>query len=434
MLLGCIADDFTGASDLANTLAKGGMRTTQFIGVPAEPAAGDCEAGVVALKSRSIPAAAAVAQSLAALKWLRQQGCRQFLFKYCSTFDSTPQGNIGPVGEALAEALGTRGAVACPAFPTTGRTIYQGHLFVKDRLLSESGMEKHPLTPMTDPDLRRFLALQTKTPVGHVPWATVDAGPDAVKTALKEAAGRGETLVIIDAISDADLFTIGAALAEAPLVTGGSGIALGLPENFRKAGLLSGKGSAFTPVDGPTVVLAGSCSGATREQVRRHAAQHPGLALEIDKIMSGTLTPDQAAFFLMERIRLTPICYSTATPEEVKAVQDRYGREAVAEAIEGFFGELAVTLNNRGVNRIIVAGGETSGAVVSALEIDRLDIGPEIDPGVPALSGSRNGPLALALKSGNFGAPDFFDKAAAVLAGKGVGGMGTEDKSAGGAA
>ncbi|WP_088344690.1 MULTISPECIES: 3-oxo-tetronate kinase [Rhodomicrobium] len=418
MLLGCIADDFTGASDLANTLAKGGMRTTQFIGVPAGEAAADCEAGVVALKSRSIPASAAIGQSLAALDWLRRQGCRQFLFKYCSTFDSTPKGNIGPVGEALADALGAKAVVACPAFPATGRTIYQGHLFVNGRLLSESGMEKHPLNPMTDPDLRRWLALQTRTPVGLVPWPVVSRGADAIAAALREAAGRGETLVIVDAITDADLLAIGAALTDAPFLTGGSGIALGLPANFARAGLLANTGSAFEAVEGPAAVLAGSCSGATQEQVKIYTARHPGLALEIDRLMSGSLTAEQAHAFMMERIGLAPICYSTATPDEVRAMQERHGREAVAEAIERFFGDLAVMLNDRGVVRLVVAGGETSGAVVSALEIDRLDIGPEIDPGVPALSGRRGQPLGLALKSGNFGAADFFEKAAATLAGR----------------
>jgi 3-dehydrotetronate 4-kinase len=418
MLLGCIADDFTGASDLANTLAKGGMRTTQFIGVPAADAASDCEAGVVALKSRSIPPGAAISQSLAALAWLRRQGCRQFLFKYCSTFDSTPQGNIGPVGEALANALGAKGVVACPAFPTTGRTIYQGHLFVKDKLLSESGMEAHPLNPMTDPDLRRWLARQTQSPVGHVPWSVVNGGADAIAAALAAAVARGETLVIVDAITDGDLLAIGLALADAVLITGGSGIALGLPANFARAGLLANAGSAFEAVDGPAAVLAGSCSGATQEQVKIYAARHPGLAIDIDRLMSGSLSAEQALALMMERIQHAPICYSTATPEEVRGMQDRHGREAVAEAIERFFGDLAVMLNDRGVVRLVVAGGETSGAVVTALEVDRLDIGPEIDPGVPALSGTRGGPVGLALKSGNFGAADFFEKAAAALAGR----------------
>ncbi|WP_324380387.1 3-oxo-tetronate kinase [Enterovirga sp.] len=251
MDLGVIADDFTGASDIANTIAKGGLSTVQFLGLPSKPAPASCQAGIVALKSRSIPAAEAIAQSLQALDWLKAQGCRQFVFKYCSTFDSTPAGNIGQVGEALAARLGVKGVVACPAFPTTGRTIYQGHLFVGDKLLNESGMENHPLNPMTDANLRRWLALQTKSPVGLVAWPTIRQGSAAVRRALDEAAGRGETLVIVDAVSDDDLLVIGEALAGVPLLTGGSGIALGLPRNFLREG-------GRSPAPGPTGVCRGT--------------------------------------------------------------------------------------------------------------------------------------------------------------------------------
>jgi uncharacterized protein YgbK (DUF1537 family) len=416
MLLGCIADDFTGASDLANTLARGGMRTTQYIGIPGQMLGFDSEAGVVALKSRSIPADQAVAQSLEALGWLKGQGCRQFLFKYCSTFDSTPAGNIGPVGEALADALGMKGVVACPAFPTLGRSLYQGHLFVRDRLLSESGMENHPLMPMTDPDLRRWLARQTRSPVGHVPWPVVAAGPDAIRAALAAGAARGQTLVIVDAIADGDLIAIGAACLDAALLTGGSGVALGLPENFRRAGLLSGRPSGFAAAAGPAAVLAGSCSTATQAQVARFLKDHPGVGLDIDGLMSGALDVERALAFMLQHLDAVPLCYSTDAPDAVQAHHRRHGREAVAEAVEGFFGRLAAALVERGVRRLVVAGGETSGAVVTALGVAALEIGPEIDPGVPALSTFKSGaPLALALKSGNFGETDFFAKALGML-------------------
>ena len=302
MLLGVIADDFTGASDIANTLAKGlpgqgGLRVSQFLGIPSGPAPTDIEAGVVALKSRSIPAAEAVRLSLEALAWLRAQGCRQIVFKYCSTFDSTAEGNIGPVGEALAAALGVKGVVACPAFPTVGRTVHQGHLFVHDRLLNESGMQNHPLTPMTDPDLRRWLARQTSTPVGLVPAAVVRTGVDAVRARLAEAAARGETLVIADAATDDDLVTLGRACEDAPLITGGSGIALGLPGNFIARGEAKGQGESFQGVDGPEAILAGSCSSATRRQIELHAEDHPTLALDIDAVMAGrTGVADIVAF------------------------------------------------------------------------------------------------------------------------------------------
>jgi uncharacterized protein YgbK (DUF1537 family) len=411
MLLGCIADDFTGASDLANTLAKGGMATVQFVGIPATGEAAECEAGVVALKTRSISAAEAVSQSLAALDWLKRQGCRQYLFKYCSTFDSTPEGNIGPVAEALLEALDAAAAIVCPVFPATGRTLYMGHLFVGDRLLSESGMESHPLNPMSDPDIRRWLGLQCKGGVGLVPYATVRQGPDAVEAAIGAEASAGRRLVVVDAVADADLLAIGRAVAGHKLLTGGSGIALGLPDNFRRAGLLGEATDTFEPIAGPGVALSGSCSPASQAQLKTHLASHPGLAVRADDLLGGNLTVEQAVSFVERHRGQDPIVYSTADPEAVRQAQARHGQKAVAEAIEGFFGGLARKLVEDGVTRIAVGGGETSGAVVGKLGIDRFHIGPEIDPGVPALSTQRPRPLRMALKSGNFGAPDFFHKA-----------------------
>lgn len=410
MLLGCIADDFTGASDLANTLARNGMATTLFVGVP-EGEVASCEAGVVALKTRSIAPQDAVRQSLEALGWLKERGAGQILFKYCSTFDSTPEGNIGPVAEALSEALAAGIAVVCPVFPATGRTLYQGHLFVGDRLLSESGMEKHPLTPMTDPDIRRWLRRQTKGEVGLVPYAIVRQGADAIAAAL---ARLGETakLAVVDAVTDDDLRAIGGAIADARLITGGSGIAIGLPENFRRAGRLGGGGSAYSGIAGPGVALSGSCSTASQAQLARHLQSHPGLALAPDAVMAGAITVAAARDFVLAHGGEAPVIYSTAEPEAVKAAQQRFGRETVASAIEGFFGQLAVELAEAGVRRIAVGGGETSGAVVAALGLRQLAIGPEIDPGVPALAGDIGGaPVRLALKSGNFGAIDFYDKA-----------------------
>jgi 3-dehydrotetronate 4-kinase len=415
MLLGCIADDFTGASDLANTLAKEGMATTQFVGVPKEDAGADCEAGVVALKNRSIAPADAISQSLAALDWLERQGCRQFLFKYCSTFDSTPGGNIGPVAEALLDRLGAPVAVVCPVFPATGRTLFMGHLFVKDRLLSESGMQNHPLTPMTDPDIARWLRPQTKGDVGLVPYATVSQGADAIAAAL-EAHGRdGRRLVVVDAVFDADLRTIGKAIAGHRLVTGGSGIALGLPANFRAQGLLSGKGTSFTGSKGPAVVLSGSCSIQSQAQVAEYAINHPMLQIEPDKLMSGEITVETAVAWASERLTLVPMIYSSADPAKVKAAQARHGTAELAGRIENFFGELARRLAENGVTRIVVGGGETSGAVVGALDVTRFAIGPEIDPGVPALAASGKHRVNLALKSGNFGALDFYEKAVKAL-------------------
>jgi uncharacterized protein YgbK (DUF1537 family) len=419
MLLGVVADDFTGASDIANTLAKGGLATVQFLGVPEGAAPPDCEAGVVALKSRSVPAQEAVALSLAALDWLRAQGCRQFVFKYCSTFDSTPEGNIGPVAEAMAQALGAKGVVACPAFPGAGRTVYQGHLFVGDRLLNESGMESHPLNPMTDADIRRWLARQSRAPVGLVPWATLRQGAGAIRRALAEAAASGQTLVIADAISDEDLVAIGEACAAAPLLTGGSGIALGLPQNFIREGLASGSGSAYEGVDGPEAILAGSCSRATLAQIEAHQRAHPVLEIEVEAVFEGAVTPEALVAFAGAHRGEAPLIYSSAAPAKVASLQSTYGREAVAHKLDDLFAETARRLVAGGVRRLVVAGGETSGAVVSALGLGAVAIGPEIDPGVPALAALGGAqPLALALKSGNFGATDFFAKALRVLTGQ----------------
>lgn len=417
MYLGVIADDFTGASDIANTLAKGGLSTIQFLGVPGEDAPASCEAGVVALKSRSIPVREAVDLSLNAMRWLKSQGCTQFVFKYCSTFDSTPAGNIGQVGEALAGALGVFGVPATPAFPTTGRTVYQGHLFVNGRLLNESGMENHPLNPMTDADLQRWLTKQCKDAVGLVPWSVVHKGSIAIHEALKNAGDTRQRLVIIDAITDDDLVAIGAACADIPLVTGGSGIALGLPANLIRKGLVSGAGNAFSGVSGPEAILAGSCSKATLGQIELHKRDHPSLPIAVDAVMQGKITPASLVSFVREHEGEAPLIYSSDNPDKVRAAQSAFGREQVSHKLETLFADTARALVDSGVRRLVVAGGETSGAVVLALGLQSLSIGPEIDPGVPALASADGKPLALALKSGNFGTPDFFSKALISLQG-----------------
>ncbi|WP_439526887.1 3-oxo-tetronate kinase [Roseovarius mucosus] len=406
MLLGCIGDDFTGSSDLANTLTKAGMRTVQYVGVPDAPADTGVEAGVVALKSRSIPVAEAVAHALAALEWLRAQGCQQILFKYCSTFDSTPEGNIGPVAEALADALDARQVIFCPAFPGAGRTVYQGHLFVKDRLLSESGLQHHPLTPMTDPDIRRWLGAQVRGTVGHLDAQIVRQGSEAIKAAL---AAQEHRLIVADAVSDADLVALGHAAAELPLITGGSGIAMGLPDNFRARGQLAGKGGAWHGQSGPVVVLSGSCSEATRGQVARHATAHPAREISAADVMAGRVAAEDLADWAAAQEGIAMI-YSSADPARVAQDQAQFGAVAVAGAIEALFASLARALVARGVTRLVTAGGETSGAVVEALGLKELEIGPEIAPGVPVIRAGHD--LVLALKSGNFGGPDFFVEAA----------------------
>ena len=386
------------------------MRTTQYTGVPTGPADSSVEAGVVALKSRSVPVDEAVARSLEALEWLRAQGCTQFFFKYCSTFDSTAEGNIGPVADALAEALNAHQVIVCPAFPGTGRSVYQGHLFVNDVLLNESGMQNHPLTPMTDPDLRRWLAPQTRHRVGHIGVRDVFAGVDAISRALEATQAAGERLVVVDAIRDEDLRAIGTAARDLPLITGGSGVALGLPANF---GCFAGE-TPWLGQPGKSVVLSGSCSVATRGQVTHHMSRHPAREIVVEEVIEGALDAADLAEWLLHQPGV-PLAYSSADPDEVKAVQDRFGRDRSAAALEAFFANVARLVREGGANRIITAGGETSGAVIEGLSLNTLDIGPEIDPGVPALRAEAD--LVVALKSGNFGAVDFFEKANLVLAG-----------------
>jgi uncharacterized protein YgbK (DUF1537 family) len=414
MLLGCIADDFTGASDLANTLTRAGMRTVQAIGVPDGESAIDADAVVVALKSRSIEPQQAVAQSLAAFDWLRARGAEQFLFKICSTFDSTARGNIGPVAEALRARLAAGCVAVCPAFPANGRTVYRGHLFVGDRLLNESGMERHPLTPMTDANLVRVLQAQCRARVALIGHEVVRAGSDAIAARLAELTREGAGFAIVDAIGDADLFALGAALADAELAVGGSGIALGLPENFRRRGALRPQARGFAPARGRAVVLAGSCSIATRAQVAAYAG--PRLQADLQRLVGEPTYVDEVARWCLAQAG-TPLVATTATPDEVAAATAAHG-PAVAGAIEQFFGRLAAALFARGARRFVVAGGETSGAVVAALGTKLLAVGDEIDPGVPVLCAAEPAPLALALKSGNFGAVDFFARALAATGGE----------------
>jgi len=414
ILLGSVADDFTGATDLANTLVKAGMRTVQLLGVPrAGLKIPDADAVIVALKSRSNPAPEAVEMSLVALKWLQAAGTRQFYFKYCSTFDSTDQGNIGPVADALLDALGADFTVFNPSFPTNKRTVYKGYLFVGDELLSESGMRHHPLTPMTDPSLVRVLQRQTKHKVGLVQYSTVVKGAQAVREAIATLRSSGFRHAVLDSITDDHLYTLGEACADLKLVTGGSGMAMGLPANFVRQGLLkTGQQSALPKVVGPTVVLAGSCSVATQGQVALMKKDHDAFELDPMAIASGKDVAAAALTWAGARLSERPILiYSTAAPEQVSVVQRELGRENAGELVERTLSKIAQGLVAKGVRRLVVAGGETSGAVVGALGVQGLHIGPEIDPGVPWTFSLGEPTLALALKSGNFGTPDFFTKA-----------------------
>lgn len=419
-LLGCIADDFTGATDLANNLVRAGMRVAQTIGVPAGPLATEVDAVVVALKSRTIAPAEAIEQSLAALRWLQTQGVRQIYFKYCSTFDSTAVGNIGPVTEALMDALGSDFTIATPAFPDNKRTVFKGYLFVGDVLLSESGMQNHPLTPMTDPNLVRVMQAQCQRKVGLIDHTVVARGAAAVTERIAQLKGEGIAIAVVDAVTNDDLLRLGPALAALPLLTAGSGVAIALPANF---GLKpSPAASVLVAKSGLRAVVSGSCSLATNRQVRAFIEQG-GAALAIDplRIAAGVDVAAEVLAWAAPLLERGPVLvYSTADTTAVKSVQSRLGVEDAGAMVERTIAAIARGLVERGVRQLVVAGGETSGACVQALEITQMQIGPQIDPGVPwchaASPAAASAGLHLTLKSGNFGGDDFFTRAFEVLA------------------
>ena len=421
MFLGCIADDLTGATDLAVMLSREGLRTVQINGVPEdEYDIETLDAVVVALKSRTIPADQAIFQSWAAADWLLNHGAQRLFFKYCSTFDSTDQGNIGPVAEALLAKLDVDFTIACPAFPANGRSIYMGNLFVNGVLLAESSMRDHPLTPMRDSDLRRVLRRQTAGDVGHVTYLDVKSGSDAIRAAFAREKAFGKHIAIVDALSDAHLRSIGKASINLKLITGGSGVALGLPAAYVEAGLIARLTSPPQRLHAPHgrgLILAGSCSVTTRGQVQTAiAAGMPSFSIDPQLIATGDLKVEIVLQWLRSQAGTTiPLIYSSDTPENVRRVQHKLGRDAAGHHVENLLAGVARALPDLGFSRLLVAGGETSGAVIEALGIKVLSIGPEIDPGVPWTLSSYGPEMALALKSGNFGTLDFFLKAWALL-------------------
>ena len=421
LLLGCIADDFTGATDLANNLVRAGMRVVQTIGVPESPLTDEVDAFVVALKTRTLPAADAVSQSLAALSWLQAQGAQQIYFKYCSTFDSPAKGNIGPVTEALMDALQTDFTIACPAFPENGRTVFKGYLFVGDELLHESGMRNHPLTPMTDSNLVRVLQAQTSRRVGLIDYRTVARGVDAIKARIETLRREDVSMAIVDATSNDDLMRMGEAFRAMPLLTAGSGVAIGLPQNF---GISPQPQAAELPqARGLRAIVSGSCSTATNAQVADFIARG-GAAFAVDplRMAEGADVAGEALRWAEPSLKAQTgpvLVYATAAPDAVRAVQAQLGVQRAGEMVEHTLAAVARGLVERGVGQLVVAGGETSGACVQALDIATLRIGPQIAPGVPWCHApsvhAESGAVHIALKSGNFGAVDFFTHAFSLL-------------------
>ncbi|WP_413506581.1 3-oxo-tetronate kinase [Serratia proteamaculans] len=414
MLLGVIADDFTGATDIASFLVENGLSTVQLNGVPQEELPLEAQAVVISLKSRSCPAAQAVEQSLQALAWLQRQGCRQFYFKYCSTFDSTAQGNIGPVTDALLDALGESQTVISPALPVNGRTVYQGYLFVLDQLLSESGMRHHPVTPMTDSNLLRLMEAQAQGRCGLVTAAEMDRGAITVTEKLRQLAQQGIRYAVLDTLNEQHLLTQGEALKNMKLVTGGSGLAIGLARQWAQPGQVSPQ-AAGAPQGEKAVVLSGSCSIMTNQQVARYRQQAAARAIDVARCLNDD---DRAAYVteLTDWVQqqangpLAPLLYATAEPETLQQVQQQYGMAAASQAVESLFAGVVEQLRQQGFNRFIVAGGETSGVVTQALGIGGFHIGPCISPGVPWVR-AIDQPVSLALKSGNFGDENFFARA-----------------------
>jgi len=411
--LGVIADDFTGATDIAGFLAVNGVATIQVNGVPEEDFPADADAFVISLKSRSCPRDQAVKDSLAALQWLRQKGCTQIFFKYCSTFDSTPQGNIGPVTDALLDALQENITIICPALPVNGRTVYQGYLFVYDELLNESGMRNHPLNPMTDAKLSRVMEAQSRGRAVNLYADTVDRGPEAVRQDIEKARAEGFRYVVVDTLSDKHLDTIAGACSHLPLVTGGSGLAAGLAKvKGRNGAAVAAAMADGRPRKNPGVILSGSCSTATNRQVRVYRQQAASLYLNADRCLDDPDYIQDLYDWTLTHLDdpYAPLLYATSDPVELARIKAAHPGRDVGMAIEKVFGALAVRLRDAGVANFIVAGGETSGMVVQKLGLSAFHIGPQIDPGVPWVKAVGQA-VHLALKSGNFGSDDFFAKA-----------------------
>ena len=418
--LGCIADDYTGASDLANTLTRCGLRTVQTIGVPSDDLQlPEVDAVVVSLKSRSIEASLAVTRSRAAEQWLRGRGADHVLFKICSTFDSTDAGNIGPVMDALREDSGDQIVLVTPAFPETGRTVYQGNLFVGSVPLNESPLKDHPLNPMHDSNLVRVLARQSRTKVGLVDLADIARGPDAVRARLADLAGKGFGAVIADAVFERDLETIGKVALDHRVSVGASGLGLGLARALVASGRVASNAPnalADVAVGGPAACLAGSCSQATLRQIASAEAVMPVLHLDPERVVAGSDGARRALAWARERLKDGPVLIaSSSTPDQVAALQSRHGRDAAGHAIEQAMADIAEGLVASGVRRLVVAGGETSGAVVDRLGIPGFLVGAEIAAGVPVLRAVGASEMLLALKSGNFGGPEFFSDALSLM-------------------
>ena len=416
--LGCIADDFTGATDLASMLARSGVNVSLRIGVPLSTPENTAEIEVIALKTRSISASKAIEESLSALKWLKEAGAKKYFFKYCSTFDSTAEGNIGPVSEALMNELKVDQTIYCPAFPENGRSIYMGNLFVGQKLLSESSMKDHPLTPMNDSNLMRLLSAQVSRRVGLADRIVVNNGVNSLKEKLISLKENDVPHVIVDAVADTDLDTIASACQDMDYITGGSALAMPLAEFYKASGKISANDNSFMnkKLNTGSIILSGSCSEMTIIQVKNFI-QRGAAAFQLDPIDLAENGVKKVLDWLSSQdFTKNIIIYATSDPDTVKKVQAELGVDMAGKIVEQGLSECAIAARELGIKNFIIAGGETSGAITKALNIRQLDIGIEIAPGVPwTFSGKRNNQIALSLKSGNFGSEEFFTEALSKL-------------------
>lgn len=425
MILGIIGDDFTGSSDIANNLKKSGMQVSMYAGIPNlspdDAKKQTTEAAVIALKTRTIPIKDAIKESLSALNWLKESGCKQFIFKYCSTFDSTKEGNIGPVTDAIMEELGVDFTIACPSFPDAGRTVYYGHMFVNGKPLNESGMEDHPLTPMTDNNLVRWLNYQTKKEVGLINFETINQGSDKIKQKIISLKKDGIKYAIVDTTNNKEFDIICDGIKDLPFLTGGSGIALGLPKIYKNKGLLSDNIFDLPQNNSNAVILSGSCSRATLEQINIYKVNNPSFYISPDEVMNNNKLVEEVYVWIKENETLSPLIYSSSDSKKVLEKQQQFGQEILANKIEDFFEKISKKLVKDTFGKFISAGGETSGAIIKGLGVEELKIGKEISPGVPALwspNSSGNKPISVTLKSGNFGQTDFFSRGLIALTNK----------------
>ena len=422
MKLGIIGDDFTGSSDIANNLKKSGMQVSMYAGIPtllpSEIKKELTDAAVIALKTRTIPIEEAISESLKALSWLKDCGCEQFIFKYCSTFDSTKKGNIGPVADAIMKELNTDFTIACPSFPDAGRTVYFGHMFVNGKPLNESGMENHPLTPMTDHNLVRWLNYQTKDNVGLIDFQTISRGANSIKERIETLKADGYKYAIVDTIKNNDFDIICNGVKDLPFLTGGSGIALGLPKIYKDRGLLSATNFEIPKNNSNAIILSGSCSVATINQINIYKENNPSLYVSPDEVINNEELVEKVFSWIKDNETLSPLVYSSSDTKTVTEKQKQYGQEILANKIENFFELLSKKLVKDNFGTFISAGGETSGAVIKGLGVQELKIGEEISHGVPALwspHSDGNKPISVTLKSGNFGQTDFFERALKVF-------------------